>query len=99
MEDQFIDCANGQLRCGFTRQDVENVGEMGLGIAVLIQEQFRHAGVPMEAPIVVKAVFDGGQPFAGLADVAEVNHGAHHAKGDFRGLLVLRSLHGLAEGF
>ena len=96
LQDELVDRADGQLGGGLTGQHVEDVGEVGLGLAVLIQQQLGHTRVPVEAPVFPQAVLDGSQPLAGLADISQVDHGAHHAEGYLRGFLVLRGLHGLA---
>ena len=79
LQDELVDGGDGELGSRLARQEVEDGGEVFLGITVVVVKQLGNAGVPLETPVAAEAVFDGAKPLAGLAGIAKVNHGAHHA--------------------
>ena len=98
LQNEFIDGGDGELGGRLARQEVEDGGEVFLSVTVVVVKQLGNAGIPLETPVAAEAVLDGAKPLAGLAGIAKVNHGAHHAQRDFGRVLVLGGLHGLAEG-
>ena len=59
LQDEFVDGGDGELGGCLARQEVEDGREVSLGVAVVIVKQLSNACVPLEAPVLAKAVFDG----------------------------------------
>ena len=79
LQNELVDGGDGELGGRLARQEVEDGGEVLLSVTVVVVKQLGNTGVPLETPVAAEAVFDGAKPLAGLAGIAQVNHGAHHA--------------------
>ena len=59
LQDELVDGGDGELGRRLARQKIEDGGEVFLGVAVVVVKQLGNSGVPLEAPVLAKAVFDG----------------------------------------
>ena len=98
LQHELIHRGEREFRRGLARHDVEYLREVLLRGHEIAADQLGERAVPVETPVVAQAIVELAEPVARLRGQAEVQHRAHDAEGDLRGMLVLRGLHRLAEG-